>query len=141
MIHRTDDLRIERLDVLSTPAEVIGELPCPPHVSDIVADGREGVHNILHGRDDRLVVVIGPCSIHDPEAALDYAKRLAPLREKHKAELEILMRVYFEKPRTTVGWKGMINDPYMDNSFRINDGLRTAPAVLERLLDMGAGRC
>jgi len=88
------------------------------------------VHDILQGRDDRLVVVIGPCSIHDPKAAIDYARRLAAARVKHAADLEILMRVYFEKPRTTVGWKGLINDPGLDGSFRINEGLRLARRVL-----------
>jgi 3-deoxy-7-phosphoheptulonate synthase len=133
--HRTDDLRIKRLDVLDTPKDVIGAAPLPGDISDIVDAARHSVHEILHGRDDRLVVVIGPCSIHDPKAALDYAQRLTEQRHKHAGDLEILMRVYFEKPRTTVGWKGLINDPDLDDSFNINKGLRLARHVL---LDINA---
>ena len=95
-----------------------------------VFEARESIHRILHGEDDRLVVVIGPCSIHDPQAALEYARRLKAERERLKPELEIVMRVYFEKPRTTVGWKGLINDPDLDGSFRINHGLRVARELL-----------
>jgi hypothetical protein len=98
---------------------------------------RVALHRILHGQDDRLMVVIGPCSIHDPKAALEYARRLVEQRHRFIGELEIVMRVYFEKPRTTVGWKGMINDPYMDNSFRINDGLRMARELLRDVNEMG----
>jgi 3-deoxy-7-phosphoheptulonate synthase len=133
--HRTDDLRIKRLDVLDTPEDVISAAPLPGEVSDLVDSARHAVHEILHGRDDRLVVVIGPCSIHDPKAALEYAQRLAAERQKHFDDLEILMRVYFEKPRTTVGWKGLINDPDLDDSFNINKGLRLARRVL---LDVNA---
>jgi 3-deoxy-7-phosphoheptulonate synthase len=131
----TDDLRIEKLQTLSPPAQVIGEAPATSSVAEIVGDGRRAVHQILQGADDRLVVVIGPCSIHDPKAAIDYARRLAVERERHAGELEIIMRVYFEKPRTTVGWKGLINDPGLDGGFRINDGLRLARRVL---LDVSA---
>jgi 3-deoxy-7-phosphoheptulonate synthase len=95
------------------------------------------LHNILHGEDDRLMVVIGPCSIHDTKAAMEYAQRLVKERVRFKAELEIIMRVYFEKPRTTVGWKGLINDPYLDNSFRINDGLRIARELLMNINELG----
>ncbi|MBX4354815.1 3-deoxy-7-phosphoheptulonate synthase AroG, partial [Mycobacterium tuberculosis] len=95
------------------------------------------IHQILKGDDDRLLVVIGPCSIHDPAAAKEYAARLRTLREALKGELEIVMRVYFEKPRTTVGWKGLINDPHMENSFRINDGLRIARKLLLDINDSG----
>ncbi|MBX4420447.1 3-deoxy-7-phosphoheptulonate synthase, partial [Mycobacterium tuberculosis] len=92
---------------------------------------------ILHGMDDRLIVIIGPCSIHDTKAAMDYARRLVEQRERFKNELEIVMRVYFEKPRTTVGWKGLINDPHMDGSFKINDGLRTARELLMNINELG----
>jgi 3-deoxy-7-phosphoheptulonate synthase len=131
----TDDLRIEKLQTLSPPAQVIGEAPATSSVAEVVGAGRRAVHEILHGRDDRLVVVIGPCSIHDPKAALEYAQRLAAERQRHAGELEIIMRVYFEKPRTTVGWKGLINDPDLDGGFRINEGLRLARRVL---LDVSA---
>ncbi|MEJ2816020.1 MULTISPECIES: 3-deoxy-7-phosphoheptulonate synthase [unclassified Caulobacter] len=131
----TDDLRIKQLQTLSPPAQVIGEAPASSSVAEVVGDARAAVHRILHGQDDRLVVVIGPCSIHDPKAALDYAQRLAAERERHAGELEVIMRVYFEKPRTTVGWKGLINDPGLDGGFRINEGLRLARRVL---LDVSA---
>src|SRR5690606_13286605 len=101
------------------------EFACSEAVSGVVYQARDGLHRILHGMDDRLAVVIGPCSIHDTKAALDYARRLREERERHAGELEIIMRVYFEKPRTTVGWKGLINDPDLDHSFNINKGLRT----------------
>ncbi|HLI68108.1 MAG TPA: 3-deoxy-7-phosphoheptulonate synthase [Caulobacteraceae bacterium] len=132
-----DDLRIERLEMLSPPAQVIGEAPASVTIADQVADARAAVHAILHGEDDRIVVVIGPCSIHDPIAALDYARRLAGERARHADALEILMRVYFEKPRTTVGWKGLINDPGLDGGFRINDGLRLARRVLIDIAALG----
>ena len=131
----TDDLRISRLQTLSPPAQVIGEAPTTSSIAEIVGNSRRAVHDILNGRDDRLVVVIGPCSIHDPKAALEYARRLAVERERHAGELEVIMRVYFEKPRTTVGWKGLINDPGLDGGFRINEGLRLARRVL---LDVSA---
>jgi 3-deoxy-7-phosphoheptulonate synthase len=106
------------------------EFPCTTDISNTVHGSRKAIHDVLHGSDDRLVVVIGPCSIHNPEAALDYARRLVEQREHFKGELEIVMRVYFEKPRTTVGWKGLINDPGLDGSFNINQGLRTARELL-----------
>jgi 3-deoxy-7-phosphoheptulonate synthase len=133
----TDDLRIERLEMLSPPAQVIGEAPSSFMIDETVETARAAVHNILHGDDDRLVVIIGPCSIHDPLAALEYARRLADERARHAGELEILMRVYFEKPRTTVGWKGLINDPGLDGGFRINDGLRLARRVLLDIAALG----
>ena len=132
---RTDDLRIERLEMLSPPSQVIGEAPSTSMIEEVVGEARTAVQAILHGRDDRLLVVIGPCSIHDPAAAMDYARRLAAERARHAGELEILMRVYFEKPRTTVGWKGLINDPGLDGGFAINDGLRLARRLL---LDINA---
>jgi 3-deoxy-7-phosphoheptulonate synthase len=127
---RTDDLRIRDIRELITPEDLASEFPCTPDVSAVVAGARDSVHDILHGRDDRLAVVIGPCSIHDAKAALEYARRLADQRENLKGTLEIVMRVYFEKPRTTVGWKGLINDPDLDGSFRINEGLRLARGLL-----------
>jgi 3-deoxy-7-phosphoheptulonate synthase len=133
----TDDLRIQRLETLSPPSQVIGETPSTSMIAETVWSARSAVHDILHGSDDRLLVVIGPCSIHDPVAALDYARRLAAERARHAGELEILMRVYFEKPRTTVGWKGLINDPGLDGGFRINDGLRLARRVLLDVTALG----
>jgi 3-deoxy-7-phosphoheptulonate synthase len=135
MTQPTQDLRIRKLDVLSPPSQVIGEAPSTSRIAEVVASARSAVHRILTAQDDRLVVVIGPCSIHDPKAAIDYARRLAAERRRHAGELEILMRVYFEKPRTTVGWKGLINDPGLDGGFQINDGLRLARRVL---LDVNA---
>lgn len=137
MSHNTDDLRIREIKELSPPAHLMREFPCSVEVSSVVHEARHAIHQVLHGEDDRLVVVIGPCSIHDTEAALDYARRLAPLRESLKGELEIVMRVYFEKPRTTVGWKGLINDPCLDGSFNINQGLRTARQLLLEVNQMG----
>ena len=133
----TDDLRIKEIKELVPPANLIGELACSEAASHAVHDARVAIHRILHGMDDRLVVVIGPCSIHDPRAALEYAQRLATERRRHAAELEIVMRVYFEKPRTTVGWKGLINDPDLDGSFRINQGLRMARELLLAISELG----
>jgi 3-deoxy-7-phosphoheptulonate synthase len=127
---RTDDLRIRDIRELSTPEELSHEYPCGEQASATVSAARRGVQRILRGDDDRLAVVIGPCSIHDTAAALEYAGRLHEQRERFKGELEIIMRVYFEKPRTTVGWKGLINDPDLDGSFHINKGLRLARGLL-----------
>ncbi|MGB6056023.1 MAG: 3-deoxy-7-phosphoheptulonate synthase AroG [Burkholderiaceae bacterium] len=134
---RTDDLRIREMKELTPPSHLIREYPCNGKAAQTVAAARIALHRILHGQDDRVMVVIGPCSIHDTQAAMEYAQRLAAQRERFKDELEIVMRVYFEKPRTTVGWKGLINDPYMDNSFRINDGLRTARELLLNINTLG----
>jgi 3-deoxy-7-phosphoheptulonate synthase len=134
---RTDDLRIREMKELTPPSHLIREFPVTPAAEQTAASARTALHRILHGQDDRLMVVVGPCSIHDPKAALEYARRLAPQRKRFEGELEIVMRVYFEKPRTTVGWKGMINDPYMDNSFRINDGLRMARELLRGINELG----
>jgi 3-deoxy-7-phosphoheptulonate synthase len=137
MTPRTDDLRILELKELVTPEEVITERPLTDKAADTVTASRRAISDILHGHDDRLVVVAGPCSIHDPVAAIDYARRLAALRGRHKDALEIVMRVYFEKPRTTVGWKGLINDPMLDGSFDINRGLRLARGVLADINALG----
>lgn len=127
---RTDDLRIRDIRELTTPEEVARESPCSPPASATVSGARQALHRILHGLDDRLAVVIGPCSIHDTDSAMEYAHRLQQQRERLKDTLEIVMRVYFEKPRTTVGWKGLINDPGLDGSFQINRGLRLARSLL-----------
>ncbi len=137
MLKSTDDLRITQLRELRTPEEVIREFPRTDAATRTVLTARHAIHNILHGHDDRLVVVVGPCSIHDPVAALDYARRLAPLRDKLSDTLEIVMRVYFEKPRTTVGWKGLINDPNLDGSFDIDNGLRLARSLLLEVNNLG----
>ena len=126
----TDDLRIRSFAPLSAPAELLREFPCSGLMEDHVTSARRALHEILHGEDDRLAVVIGPCSIHDPVSAMDYARRLRPLRDSLGDALEIVMRVYFEKPRTTVGWKGLINDPDLDGTFNINKGLRLARQLL-----------
>jgi 3-deoxy-7-phosphoheptulonate synthase len=134
---RTDDLRIREMKELTPPSHLIREFPVTPAAEQTAASARVALHRILHGQDDRLMVVVGPCSIHDPKAALEYGRRLMEQRTRFAGELEIVMRVYFEKPRTTVGWKGMINDPYMDNSFRINDGLRMARELLRDINELG----
>jgi len=134
---RTDDLRIRDIRELSTPEQIMEEYPCTEVASATVTATRTGLQRILHGQDDRLAVVIGPCSIHDTQAALDYAKRLRQQRERFRDTLEIVMRVYFEKPRTTVGWKGLINDPDLDGSFNINKGLRVARGLLRDINSLG----
>jgi 3-deoxy-7-phosphoheptulonate synthase len=128
---QTDDERIQDITVLPPPEHLIRFFPIRgTAVEALISQTRQSIHNIMAGQDDRLLVIMGPCSIHDPEAALDYARRLKVLREKYKDSLEIVMRVYFEKPRTTVGWKGLINDPYLDESYRIDEGLRIARQLL-----------
>jgi 3-deoxy-7-phosphoheptulonate synthase len=137
MAQRTDDLRIENLRPLLPPGILMEEHAASEDDTAVVVRGREEVARILHGGDDRLLVIVGPCSIHDPEAALEYAGRLARLADEHRDDLCVVMRVYFEKPRTTVGWKGLINDPGLDGSFAINEGLRTARRFLLDVLDLG----
>ena len=134
---RTDDLRIREIKELAPPSHVIREFPITAMAADLVSESRQAIHRMIHEMDDRLLVVIGPCSIHDPKAAFEYASRLAEQRRKYAGELEIVMRVYFEKPRTTVGWKGLINDPHLDNSFDINRGLRLAREVLLTINELG----
>ncbi len=136
-MQQTDDLRIREMKELLPPSHLIREFGVSEKAGNTVADARVAMHRILHGQDDRVMVVIGPCSIHDTKAAMEYAKRLADERQRFAGELEIVMRVYFEKPRTTVGWKGLINDPYLDNSFRINDGLRMAREMLLDINELG----
>lgn len=137
MPHNTDDLRIREIKELAPPSHAMSENPCTPEVSSLVFETRQSLHRILHGMDDRLVVVIGPCSIHDTKAAIEYAQKLKAQRDRLSDELEIVMRVYFEKPRTTVGWKGLINDPELDGSFNINKGLRIARSLLLEINAMG----
>ena len=134
---QTDDLRINAIKELSTPAQVHKELPITDSAAQTVCETRQAIHRILQDEDDRLLVIIGPCSVHDPKAALDYAQRLQPIRKKLKDDLEIVMRVYFEKPRTTVGWKGLINDPTLDDNFEINTGLRLARKLLLDINNLG----
>jgi len=137
MLKSTDDLRITEIKTLTTPIEVMRQHPRTDAATRTVLAARHDFHNILTGQDDRLAVIVGPCSIHDPAAAMDYARRLAPLRERLGDRLEIIMRVYFEKPRTTVGWKGLINDPDLNGSFNIDQGLHTARALLLDIANLG----
>ncbi len=137
MKYPTDDLRIIGMHELAPPVELHREFPLSETATETVHAARQEAHRILHGEDDRLLVVVGPCSIHDVDAAMEYAARLQPLRDELKDQLLIVMRVYFEKPRTTIGWKGLINDPDMDNSFHINKGLRMARKLLLDLNNQG----
>lgn len=137
MKYQTDDLRIIGMHELTSPVEVHREYPISEAATETVFQAREAASNIVHGKDDRLLVVVGPCSIHDVDAALEYAGRLQHLRHRLQDQLHIIMRVYFEKPRTTIGWKGLINDPDLDNSFHINKGLRTARKLLLDLNSSG----
>jgi 3-deoxy-7-phosphoheptulonate synthase len=134
----TDDERIENIVPLPPPEHLIRFFPIQgTPVEQLITHARRAVREILHGQSDRLLVVMGPCSIHDPAAAIAYAEKLLAERRRHAGELELLMRVYFEKPRTTVGWKGLINDPYLNGSFRINEGLRMARDLLVRINQLG----
>ena len=135
--YRTDDVRIEQGDELLAPMQVMRELPATERSEAATFEGRKAVHDILRGADDRLLVVVGPCSIHDYAAALDYARRLKDERERLRHDLAIVMRVYFEKPRTTVGWKGFINDPHLDETFDMNEGLRLARKLLLEISALG----
>ena len=133
----TDDLRIRAIKELVSPEQLISEFPMTDTAANTVYETRQAIHRILHEEDDRLIVIIGPCSVHDPNAARDYAKRLRELQVELKDDLLIVMRVYFEKPRTTVGWKGLINDPDLDGTFHINKGLRLARQLLLDVNNMG----
>jgi 3-deoxy-7-phosphoheptulonate synthase len=133
----TDNLRILALNPLVSPDEIMSELPATETIRSLVSNTRNEIANIIKGEDDRIVVVVGPCSIHDSAAAYEYAAKLVDMREKYKDELCILMRVYFEKPRTTVGWKGLINDPNLDGSFNIKEGLQKAREILLKLNELG----
>jgi 3-deoxy-7-phosphoheptulonate synthase len=134
---KTRDLRIESIRPLISPAIILEELPLSDTGSETVTKAREQLHRILDGEDDRLIVVVGPCSIHDPEAGLEYGRRLKAISDELADDICVVMRVYFEKPRTTVGWKGLINDPHLDGSCRTNEGLRLGRKLLLDLLDLG----
>ena len=136
-----DDTRIREIMELAPPAHLLREFPASDRAATTTYEARQAIHRVLHGADDRLLVVVGPCSIHDYDAAIDYATRLAAQKRELAADLIVVMRVYFEKPRTTVGWKGLINDPHLDDSYRINEGLRLARRILVEVneLDLPAG--
>jgi len=132
-----DDVRVREIDELVSPEALLAELPATAAVSATARAARQAIHRILTGSDDRLVAIIGPCSIHDPKAAFDYAQRLVAEAKRLEADLLVVMRVYFEKPRTTVGWKGLINDPGLDGTYRVNEGLRLARKILLDVNSLG----
>ena len=137
MQYRTDDTRIREIKELVRPSHLLREFPVSDKAAKTVYETRQAIHRVLHGADDRLLVIMGPCSVHDVKSARDYAGKLKRERDKFAGELLVVMRVYFEKPRTTVGWKGLINDPNLDGSFRINEGLRLARRLLIDLNESG----
>ena len=137
MQYQVDDVRIREIKELTPPAHLLREFPSTEKTEQLTFETRQAIHRILHGSDDRLLVIIGPCSIHDPKAGLEYARRLLEMRRELEQDLVIVMRVYFEKPRTTIGWKGLINDPDLDGSFNINKGLRLARQFLMELNELG----
>ncbi|NMG46544.1 3-deoxy-7-phosphoheptulonate synthase AroG [Azoarcus communis] len=132
-----DDVRISEIKELVPPAHVLREFPATPKAAEVAFEARQAIHRILYGADDRLLVVIGPCSIHDPVAAIEYAHKLKAEADRLKNDLLVVMRVYFEKPRTTVGWKGLINDPHLDGSYAINEGVRLARKLLWEVNEIG----
>ena len=136
-MQQTDDLRIQHIYEAEPPAAVHERHPISDEAAQTVYETRRAIHNILRRDDDRLLVVIGPCSVHDPKAAIEYANKLIPVRERLKDDLLIVMRVYFENPRTTVGWKGLINDPDLDESYQINKGLNLARDLLLQINNAG----
>ncbi|WP_024553443.1 3-deoxy-7-phosphoheptulonate synthase [Franconibacter helveticus 513] len=136
-MNKTDELRTARIDTLVTPQELAQRYPVTPEMAEHVTGARRRIEKILNGEDNRLLVVIGPCSIHDLSAAVEYAGRLKPLREKYQAQLEIVMRTYFEKPRTVVGWKGLISDPDLNGSYRVNHGIELARRLLVQINALG----
>ena len=136
-MQRTDDVRIREIKELVPPSHVLREFPISEKAAQLIYDTRQAVHRILHGADDRLLVIMGPCSIHDVKAAKEFAGRLKEAKDKLTDELLIVMRVYFEKPRTTIGWKGLINDPKLDGSFSINEGIRIARELLLDINELG----
>lgn len=136
-MHKTDELRTARIESLITPAELTVLHPLSESVAQHITDSRKRIEKILSGQDSRLLVIVGPCSIHDPDAAIDYARRLAAVRDQYQDKLEIVMRTYFEKPRTVVGWKGLISDPDLNGSCRINHGLGQARRVLLAVNELG----
>jgi len=136
-MRETQNLRVVDTAVLQSPSQILQEIPLSARASELVFQARGELEDVLHGRDKRRLVIVGPCSIHDPEAAIDYASRLRTLRERVSSDLLVVMRVYFEKPRTTVGWKGLINDPHLDGTFDIPRGIRVARSLLRDLAEMG----
>ncbi|VTP67176.1 Phospho-2-dehydro-3-deoxyheptonate aldolase, Phe-sensitive [Leclercia adecarboxylata] len=136
-MNKTDELRTARIDSLVTPAELAQRYPVSAAVAENVTTSRKRIEKILNGEDRRLLVIVGPCSIHDLDAAMDYAQRLKGLRDKHHARLEIVMRTYFEKPRTVVGWKGLISDPDLNGSYRVNHGIQLARKLLLQVNELG----
>src|SRR5467141_2695468 len=137
MHFKVDDVRIREIKELATPAHLLREFPCSEKTEELTYNTRQAIHRVLHGSDDRVLVIIGPCSMHDPKAGLEYARRLVGMKKELERDLAIVMRVYFEKPRTTVGWKGLINDPDLDGSFNINKGLRLARQFLLEVNELG----
>jgi 3-deoxy-7-phosphoheptulonate synthase len=137
MHFKVDDVRIREIKELAPPAHLVREFPCSEKTEELTYHTREAIHRILHGSDDRMVVIVGPCSIHDPKAGLEYAKRLLDMKRELEKDLVVVMRVYFEKPRTTVGWKGLVNDPDLDGTYQINKGLRLARQLLMEINEAG----
>jgi 3-deoxy-7-phosphoheptulonate synthase len=137
MHFKVDDVRIREIKELAPPAHLVREFPCSEKTEELTYHTREAIHRILHGSDDRMVVVVGPCSIHDPKAGLEYARRLLDMKKEFEQDLVVVMRVYFEKPRTTVGWKGLVNDPDLDGTYQINKGLRLARQLLMQINEAG----
>ncbi|MTC60798.1 3-deoxy-7-phosphoheptulonate synthase [Providencia rustigianii] len=136
-MHKTDELRTQRVDSLITPQTLAEEFPISQEIAENVTASRKRIENILSGQDPRLLVIVGPCSIHDIDAAIEYANKLNQLRQKYQDRLEIVMRTYFEKPRTVVGWKGLISDPHLDNSCQVNTGIRLARKLLIEVNQLG----
>src|SRR5712671_240589 len=137
MHFKVDDVRIREIKELATPAHLLREFPCSEKTEELTYNTRQAIHRVLHGSDDRVLVIIGPCSMHDPKAGLEYARKLVEMKKELERDLIVVMRVYFEKPRTTVGWKGLINDPDLDGSFQINKGLRLARELLMEINEAG----
>lgn len=133
----TDDIRIASINKVISPSEIIAKLPMTADTAKTTLETRDAIHHILSGDDDRILAIVGPCSIHDTEAAIEYSNRLMPLKQRYQDDLLVVMRVYFEKPRTTVGWKGLINDPDLNDTFDINKGLHTARNLLIALNNSG----
>ena len=133
----TDDVRLTGIRPLISPAILMEDFPVSQEATRMVFETRQAFQDIIHGKDDRLAVIVGPCSIHDTKAAIEYAGLMAEAARKYEKDLLLIMRVYFEKPRTTVGWKGLINDPFMDETYNINSGLRMARGLLVQLTEMG----
>jgi 3-deoxy-7-phosphoheptulonate synthase len=137
MHFKVDDVRIREIKELAPPAHLLREFPCTERTEELTYNTRQAIHRVLHGSDDRMLVIIGPCSIHDPKAGLEYARKLLEMRKELERDLIVVMRVYFEKPRTTVGWKGLVNDPDLDGTYQINKGLRLARELLLEINELG----